>query len=138
MPLVKRREMPIKISDIMVRQVVTCRKDEKVKEVAMRMYENKIGSVVIVDGENRPIGIVTERDLIYVLARASPDTPVWSVMTENPVVINENALVTEALEKMRSLGIRHLPVVDSAGKLVGIISVRDLIDFTAILMSLYK
>ncbi|MEM0369189.1 MAG: CBS domain-containing protein [Pyrobaculum sp.] len=139
MPLVKRREMPIKISDIMVRQVVTCRKDEKVKEVAMRMYENKIGSVVIVDGENRPIGIVTERDLIYVLARSlPPDTPVWTVMTENPVVINENALVTEALEKMRSLGIRHLPVVDSAGRLVGIISVRDLIDFTAILMSLYK
>jgi CBS domain-containing protein len=103
------------------------------------MYEKKIGSVVIVDDEGKPIGIVTERDLVYVVARAlTPDTPTWMVMTENPVVINENALVTEAMEKMRELNIRHLPVVDASGRLVGMVSFRDIVDFTAVLLSLGK
>jgi CBS domain-containing protein len=107
--------------------------------VAIRMYEKKIGSVVVVDDEGKPIGIVTERDMVYVVARAlAPDTPVWMVMTEDPIVINENALVTEAMEKMRVQNIRHLPVVNAEGKLVGMISFRDIVDFTAVLMSLTK
>ena len=60
------------------------------------------------------------------------------VMTENPVVINENALVTEAMEKMRELNIRHLAVVDASGGLVGMVSFRDIVDFTAVLLSLGK
>ncbi|ACB40680.1 CBS domain-containing protein [Pyrobaculum neutrophilum] len=139
MPLIKRRELPLRVSDIMVKNVVTAKENERVREVAIRMYENKVGSVVVVDDEGRPVGIVTERDLVYVVARAlAPDTPVWMVMTEDPVVINENALVTEAMEKMRQLDIRHLPVVDSAGKLVGMVSFRDIVDFMAVLMSLTK
>ncbi|MDT7874015.1 MAG: CBS domain-containing protein [Pyrobaculum sp.] len=139
MPLVKRRELPLRVSDIMVKDVVTAKENDKIRDIAIRMYEKKIGSVVIVDDEGKPIGIVTERDLVYVVARAlTPDTPAWMVMTENPVVINENALVTEAMEKMRELNIRHLPVVDASGKLVGMVSFRDIIDFTAVLLSLGK
>jgi CBS domain-containing protein len=139
MPLVKRRELPLRVSDIMVKDVVTAKENDKIRDVAIRMYEKKIGSVVIVDDEGKPIGIVTERDLVYVVARAlTPDTPAWMVMTENPVVINENALVTEAMEKMRELNIRHLPVVDASGRLVGMVSFRDIIDFTAVLLSLGK
>ena len=139
MPLVKRRELPLRVADIMVKEVVTAKENDKVRDIAIRMYEKKIGSVVIVDDEGKPIGIVTERDMVYVVARAlTPDTPAWMVMTENPIVINENALVTEAMEKMRELNIRHLPVVDASGKLVGMISFRDIIDFTAVLLSLGK
>ncbi|MCC6066353.1 MAG: CBS domain-containing protein [Pyrobaculum sp.] len=139
MPLVKRRELPLRVSDIMVKDVVTAKENDKIRDVAIRMYEKKIGSVVVVDDEGKPIGIVTERDLVYVVARAlTPDTPAWMVMTENPVVINENALVTEAMEKMRELNIRHLPVADTSSKLVGMVSFRDIIDFTAVLLSLGK
>jgi Predicted signal-transduction protein containing cAMP-binding and CBS domains len=139
MPLVKRRELPLRVADIMVKEVVTAKENDKVRDIAIRMYEKKIGSVVIVDDEGKPIGIVTERDMVYVVARAlTPDTPAWMVMTENPIVINENALVTEAMEKMREQNIRHLPVVDASGKLVGMISFRDIIDFTAVLLSLGK
>jgi CBS domain-containing protein len=139
MPLVKRRELPLRVSDIMVKDVVTAKENDKIRDIAIRMYEKKIGSVVIVDDEGKPIGIVTERDLVYVVARAlTPDTPTWMVMTENPVVINENALVTEAMEKMRELNIRHLPVVDASGRLVGMVSFRDIVDFTAVLLSLGK
>jgi CBS domain-containing protein len=123
----------------MVKDVVTAKENDKIRDVAIRMYEKKIGSVVIVDDEGKPIGIVTERDMVYVVARAlAPDTPVWMVMTEDPIVINENALVTEAMEKMRVQNIRHLPVINAEGKLVGMISFRDIVDFTAVLMSLTK
>jgi len=137
MPLIRRREIPLRVSDIMVKDVVTAKKDEKIKDVALRMYEKKVGSVVVVDEEGKPVGIITERDMVYVCARGlSPDTPAWMVMTENPVTINENALVTEAMEKMRRLDIRHLPVVDSTGKLVGIISFRDVLDTALLLTSI--
>ncbi|ABO08568.1 CBS domain-containing protein [Pyrobaculum calidifontis] len=137
MPLIRRREIPLRVSDIMVKEVVTAKKDEKIKDVALRMYEKKVGSVVVVDEEGKPVGIITERDMVYVCARGlSPDTPAWMVMTENPVTINENALVTEAMEKMRQLDIRHLPVVDSTGKLVGIISFRDVLDTALLLTSI--
>jgi CBS domain-containing protein len=139
MPLIKRRELPLRVADIMVKEVVTAKEHDKIRDVAIRMYEKRVGSVVVVDDEGKPIGIVTERDMVYVVARAlAPDTPVWMVMTENPVVINENALVTEAMEKMRMQNIRHLPVVNDEGKLVGIISFRDIMDFTAVLLSLGK
>ncbi|MCU7787442.1 CBS domain-containing protein [Pyrobaculum sp. 3827-6] len=139
MPLIKRRELPLRVSDIMVKNVVTAKENDKVRDIAIKMYENKIGSVVIVDDEGKPIGIVTERDIVYVLARAlSPDTPAWMIMTENPIVIKEDALVVEAMEKMRELNIRHLPVVDHSGKLVGMVSFRDIVDFTATLLSILK
>jgi len=139
MPLIKRRELPLRVADIMVKEVVTAKEHDKIRDVAIRMYEKRVGSVVVVDDEGKPIGIVTERDMVYVVARAlAPDTPVWMVMTENPVVINENALVTEAMEKMRVQNIRHLPVVNAEGKLVGMISFRDIMDFTAVLLSLGK
>jgi CBS domain-containing protein len=139
MPLIKRRELPLRVADIMVKDVVTAKKHDKIRDIAIRMYEKRVGSVVVVDDEGKPIGIVTERDMVYVVARAlAPDTPVWMVMTENPVVINENALVTEAIEKMRLQNVRHLPVVNAEGKLVGMVSFRDIMDFVAVMMSLTK
>ncbi len=139
MPLIKRRELPLRVADIMVKEVVTAKEHDKIRDVALRMYEKRVGSVVVVDDGGKPIGIVTERDMVYVVARAlAPDTPVWMVMTENPVVINENALVTEAIEKMRLQNVRHLPVVNAEGKLVGMMSFRDIMDFTAVLLSLGK
>jgi len=137
MPLIRRREIPLRVSDIMIKEVVTAKQDERIKDVAIRMYEKKVGSVVVVDEEGKPVGIITERDMVYVCARGlSPDTPAWMVMTENPITISENALVTEAMEKMRQLDIRHLPVVDSTGKLVGIISFRDVLDTALLLTSI--
>ncbi|ABP50895.1 MULTISPECIES: CBS domain-containing protein [Pyrobaculum] len=139
MPLVKKREVPLRVSDIMTRNVVTAKRDDKIKDIAAKMYENKVGSAVIVDDEGKAIGIITERDLVYVIARGlSPDTPAWMVMTENPIVIDQDALVVEAMEKMRELNIRHLPVVDKAGKVVGVVSFRDIVDFAATMFSLLR
>ncbi|MGC8583885.1 MAG: CBS domain-containing protein [Thermoproteus sp.] len=130
-----RRAVPLRVSDVMVREVVTAGKNTPVKDVASSMYEKKIGSVVVVDEAGKPVGIVTERDLVYVCAKGlSADTPIWMVMTENPVTIAEDAPLLDAVEKMRELNVRHLPVVDKEGKLVGILSVRDVLDLAAFLI----
>jgi CBS domain-containing protein len=130
-----KRSVPLRVSDVMVREVVTAGKNTPVKEAANSMYEKRVGSVVVVDEAGKPVGIVTERDLVYVCAKGlSADTPIWMVMTENPITIGEDALLLDAVEKMRSLNVRHLPVVDREGKLVGIISVRDVLDLAALLI----
>jgi len=130
-----KRSVPLRVSDVMVREVVTAGKNTPIKEAANSMYEKRVGSVVVVDEAGKPVGIVTERDLVYVCAKGlSADTPIWMVMTENPITIGEDALLLDAVEKMRSLNVRHLPVVDKEGKLVGIISVRDVLDLAAFLI----
>ncbi|MGC8612661.1 MAG: CBS domain-containing protein [Conexivisphaera sp.] len=132
----KRREMPLRVSDIMVRDVQTVGREEPLSEITRRMHEHRIGSVVVVDESGRPLGIVTERDIVYACARGLPSTtPAWMVMTEDPITVKDTDLVTEAIGKMREADVRHLPVVDSQGKLVGIVSFRDFMDLASILLS---
>ncbi len=139
MPLFKRRGLPLRVSDIMTRDVATATENATLSSIAAIMYERGIGSVVIVDEENKPIGIVTERDIVYAVAKnLRRDAPAWSFMTENPVVVKENDLITDAMEKMRELNIRHLPVVNEEGKLVGMVSFRDIVDSASLLLSLLR
>ncbi|MGC9009866.1 MAG: CBS domain-containing protein [Sulfolobales archaeon] len=139
MPLFKRRSLPLRVSDIMTRDVATATENATLSSIAAIMYERGIGSVVIVDEENKPIGIVTERDIVYAVAKnLRRDAPAWSFMTENPVVVKESDLITDAMEKMRELNIRHLPVVNEEGKLVGMVSFRDIVDSASLLLSLLR
>ncbi len=139
MPLFKRRSLPLRVSDIMTRDVAIANENATMSMIAAIMYERGIGSVVIVDENNKPIGIVTERDIVYAVAKnLRRDAPAWSFMTENPVVVKESDLITEAMEKMRELNIRHLPVVNDEGKLVGMISFRDIVDSASLLLSLLR
>ncbi|MEL9990030.1 MAG: CBS domain-containing protein [Thermoproteus sp.] len=132
-----RRALPLRVSDVMIREVVTAGKNALLKDVANTMYEKRVGSVVVVDEAGRPVGIVTERDVVYACAKGlSADTPAWMIMTENPVTIGEEAELVEAIEKMRNLNVRHLPVVNKDGKLVGIISVRDVLDLATFLLKI--
>lgn len=121
----------------MVRDVQAVGRNEPLSEITRKMHERRIGSVVVVDESGRPLGIVTERDVVYACARGlSPTTPAWMVMTEDPITVKDAELLTEAIRKMREADVRHLPVVDPQGKLVGIISFRDLMDAASILLSL--
>lgn len=139
MPLFKKREVPLRVSDIMSRDVVKTNENTPLSTIAALMYERGVGSVVIVDEEDKPVGIVTERDIVYAVAKnLRRDAPAWSFMTENPVTVKESDLITTAMEKMRELNIRHLPVVNDEGKVVGIISFRDIVDSASILLSLLR
>ena len=108
-------------------------------EVVETMYKEKIGSVLIVDENDRIAGIITERDIIYVASRGlfkKDDIKAESVMSKNIVTVSEESSIYEAIDKMRAHNIRHLPVIDSQGKPVGVISLRDLIDFSVSLLKI--
>lgn len=98
-----------------------------VRAAARNMAARHIGAVLIGEGD-RLMGIFTERDLlIRVVARGlDPDTtPLTAVMTPDPDTVGPDDLASLALERMRTSGYRHVPVVED-DKVVGIVSLRDL------------
>ena len=104
--------------------------DELVRAAAQRMSNRNVGALVVSEGDGVPRGILTDRDLaVRVLATGADParTRVRDVWTPDPVTIREDAAVEEALSRMRSRGVRRLPVVDDTGRLVGIVSLHDIL-----------
>jgi CBS domain-containing protein len=115
------------IRDIMTEAVVTAAPEATVREVAGLMRDRNVGSVVLVDGSGRPVGMATDRDLtIDVLAEgASADTGVGEYATA-PVVTGESDMeLDEAAALMVSHKIRRLPVLEG-GQLAGIVTLDDI------------
>jgi CBS domain-containing protein len=108
--------------------------DETVKSAARRMHEKNVGTLVVLDAARKPVGIVTDRDLVVRVLVAGHDPEqicVEEVMTGHPRWVKEATPIEEALETMRGLGVRRLPVVDRAGRLAGIIGADDILEFVA-------
>lgn len=124
-PLLRKR-----VSQLMTRSPVTCSPNEPVSRVASLMAENSISSVIVIDGEGRPVGMVTEKDLVHkVLTRSSrqvEDLTIELVMDDRPVSIRENDFYNQALLKMVKHQVKHLVVMDGEN-LAGILTIRDLI-----------
>jgi len=117
------------VKHIMIEDVVTAKPNITVKDAVRILGEKHVGSVVITNDEEKCVGIFTERDAIRIIAsELSLDTPLQQVMTKNVVTIGEEASLEEARRVVVSHGIRHLPVVDSKGEMVGLLSVRKLLD----------
>ena len=116
------------VADVMSSPAVTAVSSETVAEASTRMHAHGVGSVVVVDGE-RPIGILTERDLVRFSASgaAAADTKVSEWMTGEPDCIPATRSVQEAFTDLDDHGYRHLPVVEG-DRLIGIVSLRDLME----------
>ena len=118
----------MKVRHIMVENVVTAKEDNMVKEAIEMLYKKHIGCIVITDDEGKCKGIFTERDAIRVVAqKVVLDKPLREVMTKNVITIREDATFEEA-RRVISRGIRHLPVVNQKGKLVGLLAIREFLD----------
>jgi len=119
----------LKIRHIMIENVVTAKEDDTIKKAIEILYKKHVGSIVITDNEKKCIGIFTERDAIRVVAQKIPlDKPLKKVMTKNVMTIREDATFEEARRFIVSHGIRHLPVVNQEGKLVGLLAIRKFLD----------
>ena len=93
------------------------------------LNDRHVGSLVVVDDEEKCIGIFTERDAIRIMAnRFSSDEPLGKVMSRHVVTVSLDASFDEAKRLMLSHNIRHLPVIDEAGKLIGLFSFRAFFD----------
>ena len=115
-----------KVGDIMNTDVETISPDATIEEAAQQMRDGDYGVLPVGDDENL-IGIITDRDIaIRAVAEGKDvDTPVSEVMSEGVVCANEDDSVEEAAQIMSDHQIRRLPVVDSDGKLIGIVSIGD-------------
>lgn len=118
---------PDTVGEVMTRDVATVAPDDPMEAALRRMNERDIGSVVVVEGD-RPVGIVTERDVVrHALDPGELRTRrVGDLMSAPLVTIPPAAEVVEAFELMTREGIRRLPVVED-GRLVGIVAERDLL-----------
>lgn len=116
----------MQVRDIMHTDVKTTSPADTFEHVATILHDNGISSVVVMDGD-RLAGIVTERDLVNLVADGGDPraTTVADRMTKELDTVGLRTDIAEAAEHMARLRIRHLPVVDG-GKLAGIVSIRDL------------
>ncbi|XHH08331.1 MAG: CBS domain-containing protein [Candidatus Bathyarchaeia archaeon] len=118
-----------KVKDIMCKNVVTAKENMTILDAVKLLNERHVGSMVIIDDENRCIGIFTERDAIRVVAQKMNLAETLSkVMTTHVATIKLEASFDDAKELLLTHKIRHLPVTDEEGKLVGLFSFRAFVD----------
>ena len=104
-------------------------KDQNVRQALILMSENNIGAIIIVDNNDFPIGIFSERDYarkIVLKGKSSKDTLLDEVMTKELITVTKNYKIDQCMKIMNEKGIRHLPVLENK-KIVGIISIRDVL-----------
>ena len=117
------------ILDVKGREVVTVSPDAALGSAIDTLAARNIGAVVVVDAGSAPVGILSERDVVRLLAGAPTgfrDNRIDSLMTKEPVTVAENATIEAVEGLMTDRRIRHLPVVE-AGRLVGILSIGDVV-----------
>lgn len=128
--------MSVSIGEFCNREIVVIRKEDGIVEAAKRMREYHVGSLVVVEGTDEnpiPVGMITDRDIIVEIIAEEvtlDSVTVGDVMSYELTVVDENDDIWETIQRMRINGVRRLPVV-SAGRLVGIISVDDLLGVIA-------
>ena len=116
------------VEDVARTGVVTARGEQSAGNLATVMTAEGVGSVVVVDEDDRPVGIVTDRDLVIeVLEPRLDPTEVTAndLMTETLVTVETGAGILDATTTMSEHGVRRLPVVDGDGALAGMVTLDD-------------
>jgi CBS domain-containing protein len=112
------------------RAVHTIGPDTTVFDALATMAEKNVGALVIVDGAGRVVGIVSERDYarkMVLMDRASKETPVRAIMSSPVMVVPPSRTSAECMALMTENRLRHLPVIDDGDRLVGLVSIGDLV-----------
>ena len=130
--------MATTIGEICNREVVFATRDMTVAAAAKLMRHHHVGSLVVVDqlngGKRLPIGIVTDRDIVVELTAMDLDPAtitVGDIMGPELVTAREGEGLLGAMEIMRYKGVRRLPIVGADGRLVGIVTIDDLLEVLA-------
>ena len=119
--------LPLKVGDVMVREVITVDENSSVKEAVDIMNEFQVGSLIVLE-KGKALGIVTERDFLKRVIAGAKDvvnTKVKEIMTTPLVVVEPSTDLEEAVKLMFQKKIKKLAVVD-ANKLVGIVTLTDI------------
>jgi CBS domain-containing protein len=103
--------------------------DDTVYDAVVQMDARRVGALLVMRGEQL-VGVVSERDYtrkVILLGRASKETRVEEIMSSNVISVRPDMSLSECLKLVTDRGIRHLPVLDQAGKVIGLLSIGDLV-----------
>ncbi len=103
----------------------------RVSDAVREMQKQRVGCVMVVEG-GRLVGILTERDILYKILGGGKDlgaVTVDAIMTRDPEVLTPEDAIAHALQKMSVGGFRHVPLVDAQRRPVGMLSVKDVVDW---------
>ncbi len=119
------------VHELVHRNVITISLGCTLREAAAEMLRESVGMLVISDAPDaRPLGVLTDRDIVGAIARGlDPDSaPVHTVGCGSPVrTVSESAEIWDVTSTMSKYGIRRLPVVDDSGRLIGVVTLDDLV-----------
>jgi CBS domain-containing protein len=113
------------VSSTMATRLLTIDPSATLQDAAHRMADRRVGAILVTDGDSL-VGILTERDVLRAVGRGTIEGTVEQWMTRDPITVGPEATNGEAAMMMIHGGFRHVPVCDD-GRLVGIVSIRDLL-----------
>ncbi len=117
----------LRLNELVRRKPITISGEATIHDVVKIMAEQNIGFLVVFEN-GRMVGVLSERDVVRSLAeRGNLSVKVSDVCKRDIITLQADATLEEAAEKMGKHGIRHIVVVNKSGELVGVVSVRDLI-----------
>ena len=117
------------VADLMSRPAITCHVNDTCQVAALRMRQYEYGAIAVVNDDGQLVGIVTDRDICMAAAshaRVLDDLLVNAAMTANVVSARSTDHVAEAEELMASHRVRRLPVIDDAGRPIGLLALDDI------------
>lgn len=127
----------MRIQDLRTPQARTTCREDPLAEAARLMCDEHVGALVVVDrndSRQRPIGMLTDRDIVNGQLRCCADLyclTVGDVMSLDPLVLPLHLEVTEAIEALNVRAVRRAPLIDTSGALVGIVTLDDLLPAVA-------
>jgi len=123
----------MRIRDLYTPHAQTAYRDQPLAEAARSMCNAHIGALVVIERDeplHRPIGILTDRDIVRGELRRSADLfclTVGEVMTADPLVLPADLEATVAIEALNRRAVRRAPVIDASGRLTGMVTLDDLL-----------
>ena len=135
---VHETEPEVFVRDIMSRPPITAKESDTAMTAAKLMTKHDVGCIIIVDKAGKPSGIITERDIVERVASKNlvpSDVKVTEAMSKPIIGVLPSTRVNEAAKQMNQSRIRRLAVIDG-GKLVGILTMKDILEVTPALMDL--
>ena len=117
------------VARLMKNNVETCYLNDSLATAAAKMWECDIGILPVLNPERHVIGVITDRDICmatYIQGKAPVEIPVATAMSKAVFFTTPEATIREAQETMRAHKVRRLPVINTEGQLVGILSLDDI------------
>lgn len=123
----------IHVADVMTRDPMTARPDDDLLKCSKKMVKKRVGSLVLVDEENKVVGFLSQKDILWAIVKKSKkdlkNISAKQVAAKKVVTIRPDADIREAVKKMEKKKFDRLPVVLKGKKLVGIVTVKDILSF---------